>query len=706
MSEEEKKKTKKKRVMQSYEEKKKKAKERQQKKTAAGQDIGKIPKVFHEARKAASKFDFRMFCLDYFPQIFTLPFSPDHLKVIAKIESSVLEGGLFAMALPRGFGKTSLVEIGSIWALVYAHRKFICVIGSDAKHATDMLVSIKSEFEHNDDLLKDFPEICFPIRALDGNSKRTMGQTCGGVRTETKWGLKNIILPTIKDSKASGSIIETAGITGGIRGMNHKLTTGETIRPDFVIVDDPQTDESAESPSQVETRLNVVSKTILYLPGPGKKIAGFMPCTVIAADDMADQILDRKMHPDWQGFRTKMLPEFPKNMEIWEEYNKVREEALRREKGPKDSIKFYEQNRAEMDDGAIVAWPENFNDADEISGLQHAMNLFFRDENAFFSEGQNSPKRKDVSDVQLMTKEQIANKLSKYDRNLVPEACEKITAFIDVQQKVLFYTVIAWEINGTGYIIDYGTFPDQGKDHFTKQNIKKTYLENPIGGGFEAKLFAATQGLSESLCRKIYHNDTTEEMKIDLLMIDANWHQSTKTINEFIRTSDLSKQMKPSHGKYFGASTNPMSDYKRKKGDRLGNNWRMPNPQTRGVIRYVVYDTNYWKMWMHERFQTPVGGDGCLSIFGKKPEKHKLFSEHITAEYTVLTEGRGRKVTEFKEYPTKFDNDYLDCVVGACVAASIVGVKLKGLDNMTPKKSKQRRKMSEILAEKKRKRGF
>jgi len=697
---------KKKKPKQTYAEKKKKTMDLQRAKTAMGQEIGNIPKVFHEARREACRLDFRMFCVDYFPEIFCLPFSPDHLKVISKIEESVLKGGLFAMALPRGFGKSSLVEIGGIWALVYGHRKFICMIGADAPHAGNMLTSIKSEFEHNDELLKDFPECCFPIRGLDGNSKRTIGQICQGLRTEIKWTLKTIVLPTVKDSIASGSIIQTAGITGGIRGMKHKLTDGKVIRPDFVIIDDAQSDESAESPSQVETRLNVVSKTILYLPAPGVEIAGFMPCTVIAPDDMADQILNRKNFPAWQGFRTKMLSEFPKNMETWEEYNTIREEALRREQGPGASIKFYQENRAEMDDGAIVSWPENFNEKTEISGLQHAMNLFFRDEDAFFSEAQNSPRRKDISDIQLMTKEQIANKLSKYDRNLVPEGCEKITAFIDVQQKVLFYVVIAWEPNATGYIIDYGTFPDQGKDHFTKQNIKKTYLANPIGGGFEAKLYAAVQGLSESLCRKIYHNDTTEEMKIDFLMIDAQWHQSTKTINEFIRTSDFSRQMRPSHGKFFGASTLPMSEYKRKKGDRIGNNWRMPTPQTRGVIRYVIYDTNYWKMWMHERFQTPVGGAGCLSIFGKKPEKHKLFSEHITAEYTILTEGRGRKVTEFKEFPAKLDNDYLDCVTGACVAASIVGVKLKGLDNMTPKQSKQKRKMSEILAAKKKKRGY
>ena len=54
-------------------------------------------------RSAAS--DFRFFCESYFPLTFHLPWSPDHLKVIAKIEQAVLRGGLFAMAMPRGIGQ-------------------------------------------------------------------------------------------------------------------------------------------------------------------------------------------------------------------------------------------------------------------------------------------------------------------------------------------------------------------------------------------------------------------------------------------------------------------------------------------------------------------------------------------------------------------------------------------------------------------------
>lgn len=98
----------------------------------AGRDIGEMPAVVDPARKARAEGDFRFFCEAYFPQTFHLAWSPDHLKVIAKVEQAVLHGGLFAMAMPRGSGKTSIAECACLWAVLYGHREFVCLIGSDA----------------------------------------------------------------------------------------------------------------------------------------------------------------------------------------------------------------------------------------------------------------------------------------------------------------------------------------------------------------------------------------------------------------------------------------------------------------------------------------------------------------------------------------------------------------------------------------------
>ena len=89
-----------------YESLKNRARARNAALSLAGRDIGEIPDVVNPLRKARATSDFRFFCESYFPFTFHLAWSPDHLKVISKIEQAVLHGGLFAMAMPRGSGKT------------------------------------------------------------------------------------------------------------------------------------------------------------------------------------------------------------------------------------------------------------------------------------------------------------------------------------------------------------------------------------------------------------------------------------------------------------------------------------------------------------------------------------------------------------------------------------------------------------------------
>ena len=153
----------------------------------AGRDIGDLPEVVNPARKAQAADHFRFFCNSYFPLTFHLPWSQDHLRVIAKIEQAVLRGGLFAMAMPRGSGKSTISESACIWAVLYGHREFVCLIGSDEGHAIDMLDAIKMELDGNDLLLEDFPEALFPIQALDGIANRCNGQLYKGERTHIGW---------------------------------------------------------------------------------------------------------------------------------------------------------------------------------------------------------------------------------------------------------------------------------------------------------------------------------------------------------------------------------------------------------------------------------------------------------------------------------------------------------------------------------------
>jgi phage terminase large subunit GpA-like protein len=143
-----------------------------------------------------------------------------------------------------------------------------------------------------------------------------------------------------------------------------------------------------------------------------------------------------------------------------------------------------------------------------------------------------------------------------------------------------------------------------------------------------------------------------------------------------------------------GASSIPFSEYKRKKGDRVGHHWRIPNTTGKRAVRHVLVDTNYWKSFMQARLAVAMGDPGCLSLYGRDDKRHRLLAEHLTAEYRIKTLARGRQVDEWKLHANRPDNHWLDCLVGAGVAASIEGVILQGIE--PDKKYKKPLKLSDL----------
>ena len=570
---------------------------------------------------------------------------------------------------------STLTETACLWSMLYGHREFVTLISSTESAALEMLDSIKTELEVNEKLSEDFPEVSFPIEQLEGIANRCAGQLCMGERTRITWTSNEIVLPTVKGSKASGIIVRVAGITGRIRGMKYKRSDGRSVRPSLVIIDDPQTSESAGSLEQTRKRVRVLGGDILGLAGPAQKISGIMPCTIIRPGDMADIILNRQTYPDWNGEKTKMVYKFPLNTKLWEEYAEIRGESLRAEGNFRAATKFYLANREAMDAGAEVSWAARFNH-DEISALQHAMNLKFQDEVSFQSEYQNDPLPEDSCDDQMMSVDEIAGKVSGLAKSRIPIAADKVTMFIDVQKALLFYTVVAWTDDFTGAVIDYGAWPDQRRKQFSLGDANPTIQSYFPNAGFEGALYAALTALTDDYFAREWEREDGAMFKIEKAMIDANWGQSTDIVYQFCRQSTHAGILLPSHGRYVGAGAKPMTEYKKRPGDRLGLNWMIPNVAGKRAIRHVIYDTNFWKSFIHSRLTVKLGDKGNLSFYGRLPLQHQLMAEHLTAEYRIRTSGMGRSVDEWKLKPKRDDNHWFDCMVGCAVCASMLGASL------------------------------
>lgn len=663
---------------QSYEEQKRRQAERNAEAVRSGQDIGQMPTIVDPERKVRAEASFQAFCETYFAEVFYFPWSPDHRRVIEKIERAVLSGGLFAMAMPRGSGKTVLCQTAVLWSALIGATPFVTLIAASAERSRDLLENIKTWLETNELLYEDWPEVVHPIWQLERITNRQKGQKYQGEPTRIEWASDKIVLPTIRGSKASGVVVSSSGMKGSdIRGQNHARPDGQVVRPQLVMVDDPQTTESAWSPSQSQRREAILAGDVLGMAGPGKKIAGLMACTVIRPGDMADNILDRQKHPEWQGERTKLVYTFPTNEKLWAKYAEIRADSLRNDGDGSEATEFYRESREAMDAGAVIAWPERHN-VDELSAIQHAMNLRLRDEAAFFAEYQNEPVV-ETEGEEMLTAEQIAGKVNGYAKGVPPLGAPHVTMFVDVQQKALFWLTAAWEDNFTGYVLDYGTWPDQQRTYFTLRDMRRTLAKATPGAGLEGAIYAGLERLCDERIGRVYRREDGMEMKIDRVLIDANWGQSTDVVYQFCRQSKHAGMILPSHGRYVGASSIPFSDYRRKRGDRVGHHWRIPSTTGKRQVRHVLIDTNYWKSFVHARLAVAMGDPSCLSLFGRDEKAHLLMSEHLTAEFRVKTMARDRTVDEWKLRATRPDNHWFDCLVGSAVAASIQGATLSSL---------------------------
>jgi hypothetical protein len=387
---------------------------------------------------------------------------------------------------------------------------------------------------------------------------------------------------------------------------------------------------------------------------------------------MADRLLDRKKHPVWNGERTKMVIAFPTNQARLDEYAEFRAQALYEDRGLKSVNAFWRKYRAELEAGAVVAWPDRKLQG-EISGVQSAVNLMLRDRAAFFAEYQNDPlEEKPIEDAALSV-DQITGKLSGVERGRLTIEQTTVTAFIDVQKNALFWCVCAWGEHFSGTVLDYGCYPDQGRPYFHCLQLSKTLADVYQNMSEESAIFAALGGLTKAICEREWERDGGTVVKVGRLLVDQGYQADI--VHQFCRQSPYAGLLMPAKGYGIRAGMRPMNEYQRKQGEKLGLYWRVTTAEGRS-LRYVATDTNFWKSFLFSRLAVPRGSPGCLTLFGRDPQRHRLFADHLKAEYSVKTYGRGRDVIEWMPKPGNPDNHWLDCLVGCCVAASMSGIGL------------------------------
>lgn len=631
---------------------------RKEKQRKSARDIA-IPKAASKSRRSRLEKSTCKWLAFYFPEIFYNPFTDDQKDMINAIEHAGRYGGDQAIAGPRGDGKTRLALFTALKLVVTGALMFPVVVSKSGKIAERELTNIKDELLYNDKFAADYPEICEPLRLIEGSTARARLQTHQGNPTRISWRADHIILPTIKGSRASGRILSSVGIEGAIRGMNYR-----NVRPDLAIIDDIDDRESAKSQMQTDDRSRTIDEDIAGLGGQGKRCARVMLCTLLNRTCAAARFTDPKIYPSWKGRRFGMVKVWPTKMEMWDEYIK-----LRRDRDPLDdpdarqAHRYYTKHRKLMDRGSVVSNPARFvasplqdGKPAEVSALQHAFNWIADiGQDAFDTEYQNDPPESAGPETNGITALLVRSRINGGDQRVVPAWCERVTAAIDIRKRWLDWSVFGWKQGAIADVVDYGEDPVASTDGMTAEDAILLALQD--------RRDAWTIDGEECVV-----TPDGEPRSIDLVLVDSgNW---TTTVYKFCNESD--NTWHPSMG---------LSKYRAKKKTpkvHPGDNWYWSR-QDDGMW-LVDMNTYHWISWLHERFITEPLDDGgyrrrgSVTLFGSQPMLHTDFAKQIVSEVyrTEFIEGKGEVGSWYKSGPNhKLDTAYMNCV-----AASILGIRL------------------------------
>lgn len=650
--------------------------------STAGREIsGMMPGIADPLRRARACKSLRVFCETYFPKIFYCPWSEDHLTVIAALEKAVTVGTQQALAMPRGTGKTTLCKMAALWAVITGRRRSVMCIGA-SKPAAERITDSLSKYLLFKTLRADFPEVCYPVWHV-----RTAKQSrplFNGEPINFKNNNGLIVFPTIPGSAASGAKIQCSGIlSGDIRGANSTdENKEEDFRPDLVLVDDFQDDESARSPTQCIVRLKAIKSAIQGLNGPGMTLGIIAAITVITAGDAADQLLDRKSNPSWRGLRFGFINTNPiecgpeatdaekRRVELWQRYLEIRVDELLAGGEGELATEFYSEHRAEMDHGITVRWPHRMEaDKHEISAIQHAVNVIQdRDKFVLMAEYNNTPLEQSSADLRLQVND-IIRRLNRLGHRIAPDSAVRLTGFVDVHADVLYWAIIATDDAFRADVIDYGTYPEQNRRVFSKDECYRTYPKvHSDQPNLAAQLTAALHATWELMFDRVYKREDALELPLELVMTDIKWGEQRDTVIKAMKTSRYARNLLASEGEGITARKRGFEAQKLKTGERKGHGWILS--PLKGVRRVRV-DTNLWKSDVAGMLAVAVGAPGSCNLYGTDSEQHRNIASHWTSE-EAHKRVELREVFEWELKPGRPDNHWFDCLVNAMVAASIL----------------------------------
>ena len=302
--------------------------------------------------KEECRYDFEKFCRTFLGEQFSSTWSTFHYDLVKALEDIIFnhkdEETKNVRAAPRGHAKSTFVSFAfPLWCICYGYKQTIIVISCSADMARLFLTRIREELEFNELIIKVF----------------------GKLQGSSKWNNSEILTST-------GVYCVGKGAGQQMRGLNFKS------RPDLVIIDDLESEESVATETQRATLDKWFSSAVMKMGSPNCDF--FFICTVLSYDSLLYKLLTLPTYSMWQRKIYRAVIKFSEST-LWLEW----EEKMTDLSDPdpyNTAKKFYLKHKKEMLKGTKVLW-----ESQRENMYLHLMETRLQDEEAFNSEFQNDP---------------------------------------------------------------------------------------------------------------------------------------------------------------------------------------------------------------------------------------------------------------------------------------------------------------------------
>ena len=242
---------------------------------------GRLPMSVSEIRVEATRLHPLLFATTYLPHHLRSEATGDEITLSAvhaewsayAASWAELEGGdrehRDAFVAPRSMGKSTwFFLILPMWAAAHGHRRFVAAFADSARQAEEHLSTFRHELDTNAAIRRDFPKLVNP-------RLRGRGTTAG-------------------DNKAmyqaeSGFVFAARGADSSALG----LKVGRQ-RPDLIILDDLEPDESSYSAALADKRLTTLQDAILPL---NERAVVCLVGTVTMVGSIVHQVVEAHTRP-------------------------------------------------------------------------------------------------------------------------------------------------------------------------------------------------------------------------------------------------------------------------------------------------------------------------------------------------------------------------------------------------------------------------